>query len=281
MQPYEDKYLREKVSRIIGRQKEGKIVVAAYKDGSGLLTRDDFGQGLTRADYPYDYTVGKAGYLKYDSQLGAYLFIAKPGEKPPPVLAGYRTLALAEAELDIPARRIHIQSSETGITFTGVQPWKGLHEVLQEVNEELARANAGIVVWKIIPKEDDRISPGERLYPEAVPALRNGQALAHVTGYAYDHDHTLVYAGLVGYKTSLESLRVTLASGKPLTMTQDGEGDVIADPHRPLRAGLAGHAGVHQPSRRFRLPPGAARQVGARRPGSLRPGFQGQSRSTG
>ena len=38
---YEDKYLREKVNRISARQKEGMVVIAAYKDGSGLLTGDD------------------------------------------------------------------------------------------------------------------------------------------------------------------------------------------------------------------------------------------------
>ncbi len=145
-------------------------------------------------------------------------------------MAGYRTLTLAEAELDVQAKRIHIQRGETGITFTGVQPWKGLHEVLREVNEELARANAGVVVWKITPKEEGQTHPGEHLYPEGVPALRNGQALAHVTGYANDRDHTLVYTGLVGYKTSLESLRVTLASGKPVTMTWDGAGNVSLIP---------------------------------------------------
>ncbi|PKO04835.1 MAG: hypothetical protein CVU41_15220 [Chloroflexi bacterium HGW-Chloroflexi-3] len=34
MNIYEDKYLREKVNRIIARQREGKIIIAAYKDGS-------------------------------------------------------------------------------------------------------------------------------------------------------------------------------------------------------------------------------------------------------
>ena len=33
MSVYEDKYLREKVSRIIAKQREGKVVVAAYKCG--------------------------------------------------------------------------------------------------------------------------------------------------------------------------------------------------------------------------------------------------------
>ena len=48
MNVYEDKYLREKVNRIIARQKEGKIVIAAYKDGSCLPAREDLGQELTR-----------------------------------------------------------------------------------------------------------------------------------------------------------------------------------------------------------------------------------------
>jgi len=230
MKVYEDKYLREKVNRIIARQKEGKIVIAAHKDGSGLPTREDLGQELARAAYPYDYAVGKAGFLKYDSELGAYLFIAKSSEKLPPVLANYRPLTLAEAILDVQNRRINIQSGEINVALTGVQPWKGLYDVLREVNEELERVNAGIVVWKIIPEENNKARQGERLFPEAVPKLRNGQALAHITGYAYDADHNLVYIGLVGYKTSLESLRVTLMCGKPLQMTQDGVGDVTLIP---------------------------------------------------
>jgi hypothetical protein len=230
MNVYEDKYLREKVNRIIARQKEGKIVIAAHKDGSGLPTREDLGQELTRAAYPYDYAVGKAGFLKYDSELGAYLFTAKSGEKLPQVLANYQTLSLAEATLDVQDRRINILCGEACITFTGIQPWKGLYEVLRELNEELERVNAGIVIWKIIPKENIKVRPGERLFSEAVPKLRNGQAMAHVTGYAYDSDHNLAYVGLAGYKTSLESLRVTLMCGKPLQMTQDGVGDVILIP---------------------------------------------------
>jgi hypothetical protein len=230
MHVYEDKYLREKVNRIIARQKEGKIVIAAYQNGSGLPSMEDLGQELTRATYPYDYAVGKAGFLKYDSELGAYLFTTKSGEKLPQVLANYRPLVLAEAILDVQDRKIKIQCGETNVTFTGVQPWKGLYEVLREVNEELVRINAGIVVWKITPKENGKAQSNDLLFPEAVPKLRNGQALAHVTGCAYDSDHTLAYIGLVGYKTSLESLRVTLMSGKPLQMIQDGVGDVTLIP---------------------------------------------------
>lgn len=230
MKTYEDKYLREKVNRIISRQKEGQVVVAAYKDGSGLPSREDFGQELTRAAYPYDYVVARAGFLKYDSELGAYLFTPKPGEKLPAVLNDYRPLSLAEAALHVQERRIEIQFGEINITFTGVQPWKGLYEILRELNEELARVNAGIIVWKITLKEDGQDRPEDRLFPEAVPRLRNGQALAHVTGYAYDNDRNLAYVCLVGYKTSLESLKVTLMAGKPLQMVQDGIGDLMLNP---------------------------------------------------
>lgn len=230
MNVYEDKYLRDKISRIIARQKEGKVVIAAYKDGSGLPAREDLGQALARAVYPYDYAVGNAGFLNYDSELGAYLYIAKPGVKQPEVITHYQPLSLAEAELIVQERLVRIRAGDTAVTFSGVHTWKGMYEILREINEELARVNAGIVVWRIIPKEGSGQEPANRLFSGAVPRLRNGQAMAHVTGYAFDDDHALTYIGLVGYKTSLESLRITLMTGKPLQMVQDGVGDVSLIP---------------------------------------------------
>lgn len=71
MNVYEDKYLRDKISLIIAWQKEGKVVISAYKDGSGLPAREDLGQALARAAYLYDYAVGNSGFLNYDSDVGA------------------------------------------------------------------------------------------------------------------------------------------------------------------------------------------------------------------
>jgi len=222
---YEDKYLRDKIHRIITRQKEGKVVIAAYKDGSGLPAREDLGHALARAAYPYDYAVGNSGFLNYDSEIGAYLYTAKPGVKQPEVITRYQPLSLAEAELIVQERLVRIRAGDTAVTFSGVHTWKGMYEILREINEELARVNAGIVAWKITPKEGSEQEPARRLFSGAVPRLRNGQAMAHVTGYAFDDDHSLAYIGLVGYKTSLESLRITLMTGKSLQMVQDGEGD--------------------------------------------------------
>ena len=230
MNPYEDKYLRDKVSRMIARQKEGKIVIAAYRDGTGLPTREELGGILGRAAYPYDYSVGDFGFLKYENEIGAYIFTAKPGAKLPEVLAQYKPLSLSKATLDVKKRQIKIQNGETLITLTGVEAWKGLHNVLGEINEELARVNAGVLIWKITPQAEASSEPIQHLFLEAVPRLRNGQAMAHVSGYAFDQDHILAYIGLVGYKTSLESLRVTLLTSKSLSMIREGTSDVTLNP---------------------------------------------------
>ena len=48
MNVYEDKCLREKVNHIIAAQKEGEIIIAAYKDGCGLTERANRGKQKTR-----------------------------------------------------------------------------------------------------------------------------------------------------------------------------------------------------------------------------------------
>ena len=170
MNVYEDKYLREKVNRIIAKQREGKIIIAAYKDGSGLPAREDLGATMDRAAYPYDYSVGGFGFLKYDSDLGAYLFTPKEGAKLPQILAKYRRLTLGEATLEAETRTIQIKTGEMLVTFTGAHPWKGLYEILREMNEELLRTDAGIVVWKITKKENQSAVLHERLFQARYPS---------------------------------------------------------------------------------------------------------------
>jgi len=219
MKPYEDTYLQKRVIAVIERQKQGKIVIAAYEDGTGIPTRQDL-PTLKAAQYPHDYAVSDCGYLNYDSQLGAYIFTQKPGADLPKALAHYRTLALGEATVRVAGRQAIIRVNDTEITFTGVPVWEPAYNLLKEINSELARANAGVIVWKI--NWDEKGAGQERLlFQGAVPRLRNGQALVHLTGFAYDEDHTLVYAGAVGYKTSLESIRATLLTSKQLTLNHD------------------------------------------------------------
>ena len=219
MKPYEDAHLRQRVGAVIEQQKQGKIVIASYEDGTGLPTREDL-PGLKRSPYPHDYAVGEIGYLDYDSQLGAYIFTPKLGADLPKVLAHYQPFTLGEAMVQVAKRQAIIQVDDTRLTFTGFPVWEQGYNLLKEINSELARSNARVIVWKITWDEQGA-EEQNRLFHGEAPRLRNGQALVHLSGFAYDEDHMLVYAGAVGYKTSLESIRATLLTSKPLTLVHD------------------------------------------------------------
>lgn len=225
--PYEDAYLRQRMSSIIQKQKQGKIVIAAYRDGSGLPCREDLPE-IRSARYPYDYSVGDVGFLNYDSEIGGYLFTPKPDAVLPAVLAQYKPLNLGDAVIRSSDRTATILVGDTKITFTGVQAWETGYNLLRQLNEELGRVNAGVVIWKVSWAKEAMLET-KRLFPGSVPTLRNGQTLVHATGYAYDEDRNLVYIGAVGYKTSLESIRATLLTNKLLTLTQDDH-DVYLTP---------------------------------------------------
>ena len=220
---YEDSYGKSRMIKIIQHQKAGKILIAAYDDGSGLPTRAVFGDSLKRTTYPHDYEVGSAGYLDYDSSLSAYIFTLKPGEKMPKMLENYRPLKLVEAMIDEAARLATVKvDEETSITFPGVEVWKGLHEILKELNEEAERLNAGVVIWRVemIPDPDRKKKP---YWNKRVPMVRNGEVGLPVTGYAYsDQSRLMAYLGVVGYKTSVESIRATLIQNKALNLDSDG-----------------------------------------------------------
>ena len=50
----------------------------------------------------------------------------------------------------------------------------------------------------------------DQLWPEGVPQIRNEHGSAYVTGYALDEAGNLIYLGMVGHKTVLESIRATV-----------------------------------------------------------------------
>jgi len=50
----------------------------------------------------------------------------------------------------------------------------------------------------------------DRLLPEGIPQIRNEHGSAYVTGYAHDDAGNLIYLGMVGHKTVLESIRATV-----------------------------------------------------------------------
>jgi len=70
----------------------------------------------------------------------------------------------------------------------------------------LAQSCQPFVAWRLewVSGEVDR------LWPEGVPQIRNEHGLAYVTGYAHDEAGNLIYLGMVGHKTVLESIRATV-----------------------------------------------------------------------
>ncbi len=223
---YEDSYLARQVNTIIALQKQGKIVLTNYEDGTGLPTIHALGK-RERASYPHDYIVGDGlGFL--DCTGGQYIFTPIAGKRLPKALEEYKTLRLGVAKIDTATRTTTVQVEDTLITFTGVQPWIALYKQVQEINQELARINAGVVVWKaeLIPDQSGK----KRLYANGVPSAMNGQARLAVTGYAYDSDRNLAYLGVVGYKTGIESLRATLLQSKLVTLNIPDEGNTMLRP---------------------------------------------------
>jgi hypothetical protein len=70
----------------------------------------------------------------------------------------------------------------------------------------LAQSCLPLVAWRLewISGEVDR------LWPEGVPQIRNEYGSAYVTGYVPDEAGNLVYLGIVGHKTVLDSIRATV-----------------------------------------------------------------------
>ena len=52
----------------------------------------------------------------------------------------------ASAIVDMNARTVKIQVDEIEITFTSINVSLNAHELLQDINQELVRANAGVYV---------------------------------------------------------------------------------------------------------------------------------------
>ena len=87
------------------------------------------------------------------------------------------------------------------------------YSLLQQVNATLAQSCQPFVAWRLewVSGELDR------LWPDGVPQIRNDHGSASethfvssVTGYAHDEAGNLIYLGMVGHKTVLESIRTTV-----------------------------------------------------------------------
>jgi hypothetical protein len=125
-------------------------------------------------------------------------------------------LELAEAEYDTGKEMITIKHKDEMITYTGISG-RDYHTILLEINKGLTNENVGIVVWRIIVIVSDAVK--NHLFPYGNPRVTNDETSLKVTGYAFDENtKALVYLGVVGYKTSIESLKATIGQGKPVSL---------------------------------------------------------------
>ena len=252
-QTYEDEYIQERIEELRTAQKEavtqGKVLVSSYEQfwlpALNELPDVEF-QGRDRYTAPY----GKFETAPSVPFHGALWFTPLPSAELPPALKYAREWRPTSAIVDGNARMVRIQAEETEVTFTGVNMGWTARELLQEINLELVRGNAGVYVYRLEPMENT--APVQHLYPDGhIPPLTNAHTRAEVSGYAILQDrpyqHTLVYVGVAAHKTSVESLWASLIRGKGNCSLRGtsvlADGDVKMLTH-PLTEFNVLHAGI-------------------------------------
>jgi hypothetical protein len=75
---------------------------------------------------------------------GALWFTPVPGAELPPPLKNVKEWIPSGAVVDLNARTVKIQVEETEITFTNIDISLNARQLLEELNHELVRANAGV-----------------------------------------------------------------------------------------------------------------------------------------
>jgi hypothetical protein len=208
--PFENTYFRERAIKVAARQKQGHILVSGSKpdNGQGLpLPYIHDVPGLRRGSYPYDY-VCEWGSFKYEYELGSYLFTPHNGQVPPDwdCYDLQAPIQPVTAVIDRARRLATVQTPDREIVLRYVPVGESPYNLLQQVNAALAQGCQPFVAWRLewISSEVDR------LWPEGVPQIRNEHGSVYVTGYAHDEAGNLVYLGMVGHKTVLESIRATI-----------------------------------------------------------------------
>jgi hypothetical protein len=220
-QPYEDETIKERIENLNTAQKEaianGKILVSTYEH-LWLPVLNDLPDvkylGRERHRAPYG-TFEPAPDVPFH---GALWFTPLMDVELPPALKNIKEWIAASAIVDWNARVVNIRAGEIEITFASIDLGLNAHLLLQQINQELVRANAGVYVWRIEPGKETS-SPIRHLFPDGkVPSLTNAHTRADVTGYAVmtdrPHQHGLVYVGIAAHKTSVESLWASLIRGR-------------------------------------------------------------------
>lgn len=243
-EPYEDEFLKERIDLLNQEQAaaadQGRLLVSSYEQ-FWLPVLNDLPEveyaGRERFRAPY----GEFAPSPNVPFHGALWFTPAPGADLPPALRHAQPWSPAGALVDRNSRTATIQAAGIEITFTAINISLSAHDLLQEINLELVRAQAGVYVWRIEPLDNPAAPSVQHLFPEGrIPVLSNAHTRADVTGFAVledrPHQHTLVYVGLAAHKTSVESLWASLIRGRGscsmrgTSVLADGEVKMLTQP---------------------------------------------------
>ena len=252
-EPYEDEYIKEEINYLNKAQKtaakHGKVLVSSYEQ-LWLPVLNNLPDVEYRGGQTYRAPYGTFEPAPNCPFHGALWFTPVEDAELPPALKNVKEWIPSGAVVDFNARMVKIQAEEIEITFTGIDINLNARQLLEQFNEELVRANAGVYLFWIEPRVQSSTIP--HLYPDGrVPTLSNAHTRADVTGYALLEDrpyqHTLVYVGIAAHKTSVESLWASLIRGRGAcsmhgtSMLADGEIKMIT---QPLSEFNVMHAGI-------------------------------------
>jgi hypothetical protein len=219
-QPFEMSYFKDRTLKVAALQRQGHILVSG--------SPSDRGQGfplpyihdvpnLRRGQYPYDLEC-EWGSFKLEHDLGVYRFVPHDGRLPP----GWETYDLmtpiqpVTAVIDRSYRLATVKAGNKELILNDVPVGENLYSLLYQINATLAKSHQPFVVWRL----EWVAGEADRLWPDQVPQIKNEHGSAYVTGYAYDEGGNLIYLGMVGHKTVLESIRATVQSRQPKRQRQ-------------------------------------------------------------
>ncbi len=204
MTPYENPTLRERVLLAAAAQRQGVILAESRTPEEGGLPLPVLHEvpELTPARAPSAYMC-PWGTFQYDPATRLFVFTPTLGQLPPawepPV-----PLQPVSITVEVAHRTATLHTRAETLTLVDVSPTQDGNTLLNEINTLLARTPHPYVAWRVAWTGE-----AHTLWSGNVPMVRNQQVGAYLTGYALDREH-VVYLGMTGYKTVLESIRATV-----------------------------------------------------------------------
>jgi hypothetical protein len=208
--PFEMSYLRDRALKVATLQRQGQILASGSPPERGqgfpLPYIHDI-PGLRRGQYPYEYEC-EWGCFRHEYDLGVYRFLPNDGKVPPDWEDfDLRTpIQPVSAVIDRSRRLATVKAGDQEMVFTDVPVGESFYNLLYQVNAAIAKSHQPFVVWRL----EWVAGEAGRLWPDRVPQIKNENGSAYVTGYAHDEAGNLVYLGMVGHKTVLDSIRATV-----------------------------------------------------------------------